>query len=58
MNGRCECCKYRNCIDCEDGYYSVPANCICNNFELDFDALSDKQKKTIQKILMRKGNER
>ena len=30
---------------------------MCEDFVLDFETLSDKQKKKIQKILMRKTNE-
>ena len=41
-------CEYRNCYDCIDGY----CNCEnCNNFKLDFETLTNKQKKTIKKIL-------
>lgn len=44
----CNHCKYRNSWDCDDGW-NRRRN--CSEFELDYSTLSDKQKKTIQKIL-------
>ena len=48
----CDYCVYRYSYDCGDGW-----NCHknCESFKLDWDSLSDKDKKTIQKILDRKG---
>ena len=47
---RCDYCIYRYSWDCEDGYVSNEH--ICKEFKLDFDTLSNKQKKEIQKRLM------
>lgn len=52
---RCEHCKYRYSWDCED--YWVNDNRLCKDFKLDFDSLTDKQKKEIQKRLMGANNE-
>ena len=51
---RCEHCSCRNSWDCEDGYYRVSDNNLCDNFKLDFDTLSRKQQRGIQKSLMSK----
>lgn len=48
---RCDFCEYRNSWDCED--WKVDNNTKCENFKLDFDSLSEKQKDTIQKKLMK-----
>lgn len=48
---RCDYCEYRCSFECED--YKVSNEYMCDNFKLDFDALSDSQKKTVQKILMK-----
>ena len=48
---RCEHCEYRYSWDCED--YWISDSKICNDFKVDFDSLTDKQKKEIQKRLMR-----
>lgn len=53
---RCEHCEYRNSWDCEDEYYRVSNGNTCDNFKLDFNTLTDKQKKTIQHILMGEEN--
>lgn len=50
---RCEYCEYRNCVECEDILDRVPNDIICRYFKLDFNKLSDKEKKTIQKRLMK-----
>ena len=50
---RCDYCWYRNSWDCGDGWYRVGNDEMCEDFVLDFETLSDKQKKKIQKILMR-----
>ena len=52
---RCEHCEYRYSWDCEDWWVSNSK--ICNDFKLDFDSLTDKQKKEIQKRLMGANNE-
>ena len=50
----CDHCRYRNSWDCEDGYNRKRD---CKEFELDFDTLSNKQKKVIQRILNREDDE-
>lgn len=52
---RCEHCEYHYSWDCED--YWISDSKICNDFKLDFDSLTDKQKKEIQKRLMGGSNE-
>ena len=52
---RCEHCEYRYSWDCEDWWVSDDK--LCNDFKLDFDSLTDKQKKEIQKRLMGANNE-
>lgn len=47
---RCEHCTYRYTWDCEDCWISD--NSMCENFKLDFDTLTNAQKKEIQKRLM------
>ena len=47
---RCEHCIYRNSWECEG--WHIDDNYICKEFKLDFDSLSNKQKKEIQKRLM------
>ena len=49
----CDYCIYRNSWDCEDGYNRRRK---CSEFKLDWDTLSDKDKKTIQKILENREN--
>lgn len=44
----CEYCVYRNSWDCGDGWNRCKE---CENFKLDWDSLSDRDKKIIQKIL-------
>lgn len=53
---RCDYCKYRNCVECEVGD-RVANDVVCNNFKLDFDTLSNREKKAIQKRLMKGGKE-
>ena len=50
---RCDHCEYRNSWDCDDGWNRVPNNKFCEGFKLDYSSLSDKQKKEIQKRLMK-----
>lgn len=50
---RCEHCQYRNSWECGDGWNRLSNNVVCNEFKLDYDTLTNKQKETIQKILMR-----
>ena len=47
---RCEHCIWRYSWDCEDCWISD--NSMCENFKLDFDTLTNAQKKEIQKRLM------
>ena len=49
---RCDYCSCRNGWKCDDGYYRVSDRNFCDNFKLDFDTLSDKQKRIIQENLM------
>ena len=49
---RCDYCSCRNGWECDDEYYRVSDRNFCDNFKLDFDTLSDKQKRIIQKNLM------
>lgn len=44
----CDYCKFRNSWDCE---YSHPKK-GCDYFHLDFDTLSEKQKKAIRRALI------
>ena len=53
---RCSYCAYRNSWDCDDGWNRKSNNTYCEEFSLDFDALSDKQKKVIQRKLMNNEN--
>lgn len=46
----CDHCKHRHSWDCDDGWNRHKS---CGEFELDYSTLSNKQKKTIQKILDR-----
>lgn len=50
---RCDHCIYRNGWECGDGW-RVWNDCMCYNFKLDFDTLSEKQKKEIQRRLLGK----
>ena len=50
---RCSHCKNRNTWDCEELY--LPDNVYCDLFSLDYESLSGKQKKEIQKRLMGKS---
>ena len=49
---RCDYCSCRNGWECDDEYYRVSDRNFCDNFKLDFDTLSDKQKRIIQENLM------
>ena len=49
----CDYCAYRYSYDCDDGWNRHKN---CENFKLDWDSLSEKDKKTIQKILDRRGD--
>ena len=44
----CDHCVYRNSWDCGDGWNR---HNNCREFKLDFDSLTDRQKRTIQRIL-------
>lgn len=50
---RCEHCQYRNTWECGDGWNRLSDDAICNDFKLDYDTLTNKQKKIVQKIFMR-----
>ncbi len=52
---RCDYCEYRNSWTCED--WKVDNNYMCEAFKLDFDSLTDEQRKEIQKRLMGVDNE-
>lgn len=47
----CDYCAYRYSYDCDDDWNHHKN---CKSFKLDWDSLSDKDKKTIQKILDRR----
>ena len=49
---RCDYCSCRNGWECDDEYYRVSDRNFCDNFKLDFDTLSDEQKRIIQENLM------
>ena len=49
---RCDYCIYRNSWDCGDGWNRISNSSYCSEFKLDFDSLSDKQKKEVQRVLM------
>lgn len=49
---RCDYCSCRNGWECDDEYYRVSDRNFCDNFKLDFDTLSNKQKRIIQENLM------
>lgn len=50
---RCDYCEYRNSAECEYVGDRVANDVVCSDFKLDFDTLSDREKKTIQKRLMK-----
>jgi hypothetical protein len=50
----CDHCVSRNSWDCDDGWNRRRD---CDSFKLDFDTLSDRQKKAIQYILDQEGDE-
>ena len=52
----CEHCCYRYSWDCDDGLPYPDKG--CNDFKLDFETLTEKQKKTIRKILSREDEDR
>ena len=58
LMNRCDYCRYKGSWDCEDGWDRVRNDKLCDDFVLEFNLLSDKQKKKIQRFLMRKTNER
>ena len=49
---RCDYCEYRNSWDCDDGWGRISNNYFCESFKLDYDSLSEKQKKEIQRKLI------
>lgn len=48
MDYTCDNCKSRHTWDCDNGWNRHKS---CDEFELDFNTLNNKQKKTIQRIL-------
>ena len=52
---RCEYCEHRTCAECEREYDRISNDVMCVHFKLDFNRLSDREKKTIQKRLMKGG---
>lgn len=52
----CDHCKSRFTWDCDDGTAYPMGG--CSDFSLDWDTLSKKQKKAIQKILSHNGYDR
>lgn len=51
----CEHCRSRHSWDCDDGYAYPKGG--CDNFELDYSTLSNKQKKTIKRVLQNEERE-
>ena len=49
----CDYCTHRYSYDCDDGWNRHKN---CKSFKLDWDSLSEKDKKTIQKILDKRGD--
>ena len=47
-------CEYRNSWDCEDGWCDCKN---CGHFKLDFDTLTEKQKKAVKRILSNQDEE-
>lgn len=54
---RCDYCSCRNSWDCEDEFYRVSPDAMCDNFKLDYDRLTTKQQETIQRILIAESEE-
>lgn len=54
---RCEYCEYRNVFECADEWDRKNNNVFCEDFKLEFNRLSEKEKKKIQLILMAKSEE-
>ena len=50
---KCDYCEYRCSWDCED--FKVSNDYICERFRLDFDTLTEHEKKAVQRQLMMKG---
>lgn len=48
-NSLCRYCSYRNSWDCSENYYSEQG---CENWSLDVDTLSEKQKNHIKNALL------
>lgn len=45
----CEHCRSRHSWDCDDGHAYPKGG--CDNFELDYSTLTNKQKKAIRRVL-------
>lgn len=52
---RCDYCEFRNSWGCTDEADRVSNDTFCDDFKMDFNTLSEKKKKTIQKILMKES---
>lgn len=52
---RCDYCEFRNSWGCDDEWNRVSNDKFCDDFKLDFNQLSEKKKKAIQKILMKES---
>lgn len=51
----CDHCRYRYSWDCDDGRPYPKGG--CDEFSLDFSTLTEKQQKTIRKILAHEDEE-
>ncbi len=49
---RCDVCEYKNSWDCETAWGRIPDDEFCDNFKLNFDGLSDSQKRVIQSLFV------
>ena len=49
-----EHCEHRNSWDCDDGWCDCKN---CEHFKLDFDTLTERQKKAIKRILSHQDKE-
>ena len=45
----CEHCEYRHSWDCDDGLAYPKGG--CDDFKLDYNSLTNKQKKAIKRVL-------
>lgn len=54
---RCDYCEFRHSLGCIHEGDRVSNDTFCYDFEMDFNTLSEKKKKIIQKILMKESEE-